>query len=100
MSEPPPDYLSVSLSYLSLLHRYAAEVEAELDRLDELTRRDLELGRQPDWLGAYLDLRVPVEILVLFMWGILTDPRLTTSARQSPSSPNPAEPSSLKAADG
>ncbi|HWE67931.1 MAG TPA: hypothetical protein VG298_14920 [Acidimicrobiales bacterium] len=84
----------MSMAYLSLLRHYAAKVDAELDRVDDLIRRDLELGRQPDWLEAYFDLRIPVEVLALALWGLVTDPRLPLT-----SSPNPAETSSPSPAD-
>jgi hypothetical protein len=89
----------VSVAYLSLLRHYAAKVDAELDRVDDLIRQDLERGRQPDWLEAYFDLRIPVEVLALALWGLVTDPRLPTTDGPSTSSPDAAEPSSLSPAD-
>lgn len=95
----PQPQLPVSVAYLCLLRHYAAKVDAELERVDEVIHHDLELGRQPDWLDAYLDLRLPVEILAVVLSGLVTDPRIPDSVGPSPSSPGSAEPSSLSPAD-
>jgi len=95
---PQPRHLPVSTAYLRILRQYAARVEAELARLDDLLNTDIEQAAELDWLGAYLDLRVSVEILATSLWGLVTDPRLSTTAGPATSA-NSADPPSHNPAE-
>lgn len=95
---PRPRCLLVSRTYLSILRHYAAPVDAELERIDPLLPES-ELDSEHDWLNAYLELRLRVEMLVLVLSGLVSDPRIGEFPYLWPSSPDTAEPSSLSLAD-
>lgn len=88
----------VSRAYLCILRHYAAPVDAELERIDPLLPES-ELDPEHDWFDAYLELRLRVEMLVLVLSGLVTDPRIGDFPHAWPSSPGAAESSSLSPAD-
>lgn len=94
-----PRRILVGVTYLRLLRHYAAKVDAELARVESLLDPDSEAGRRHDWLTAYLDLRLSVEMLDIVLWGLVNHPRIRSEDVVPWSSASAADPSSASSAD-